>query len=74
MPVYEYECAKCKKKFEKLCKSFASANDPAECPKCGNKKAQRVMSVCSVNGTASEGGSSGHGGGCACCPGRKYKK
>jgi putative FmdB family regulatory protein len=70
MPVYEYQCAKCSTKFEKLSKSFATDKSASpECPKCGSKKNQRVMSVPSVSSSASESGGASHGGGCACCHG-----
>jgi putative FmdB family regulatory protein len=43
MPIYEYECPKCKERFEVL----QRLNDDAtalKCPKCGGDKAKRVLS------------------------------
>ncbi len=46
MPIYVYQCKKCSEKFE----SFRSINDSDEeviCPRCGEKKPQRLISsVC----------------------------
>lgn len=41
MPTYDYSCAACGHRFER----FESINDGAakECPKCGKKKARRML-------------------------------
>ena len=41
MPTYDYSCAACGHRFER----FESINDDAakECPKCGKKKAKRML-------------------------------
>jgi putative FmdB family regulatory protein len=41
MPTYDYTCAACGHRFER----FESINDdaPKECPKCGKKKAKRML-------------------------------
>ena len=49
MPVYEYLCSKCEKKFEKL-RSMARMDDPAECPECGTSS-DRVLSPASFRMT-----------------------
>ncbi len=36
MPLYEYECAKCKERFT-LLQGFSAAKTGYECPKCGMK-------------------------------------
>jgi len=42
MPVYEYECPKCKHRFERLVK----ISDPLpECPECGHKPVEKAVSV-----------------------------
>jgi len=46
MPIYEYECRKCKQRFEHLLKSVRDA--PAACPHCGGKKIEKVFSGFSV--------------------------
>lgn len=43
MPLYEYECRACDKRFDKLV-SAATADD-AECPRCGAREARRLISV-----------------------------
>jgi putative FmdB family regulatory protein len=44
MPVYEYQCEECGRKFE-LVASFAEYDDGLEpvCPKCASKLAQRII-------------------------------
>ncbi|MBI3406627.1 MAG: zinc ribbon domain-containing protein [Acidobacteria bacterium] len=42
MPLYEYECAKCGKRFEKIEKVTAPVRQ--KCPKCGGK-AERLQSA-----------------------------
>ena len=44
MPVYEYVCLDCQKKFSEL--KPISAYDPktVKCPKCGSKKVERRWS------------------------------
>lgn len=41
MPIFEYECKKCEKKFELLQKSSSSE---AVCPQCGSKKVKKLLS------------------------------
>ena len=44
MPIFEYRCKACGHDFELL--RFSSDKDgDIECPKCGKKKAERLMSV-----------------------------
>jgi putative FmdB family regulatory protein len=45
MPIYEYECKKCRSRFEK--KQSFHDEPVAECPEC-NKKCKRVFSVGAV--------------------------
>ena len=35
MPVYEYECNKCREKFSQL-RRFWDKDDEVKCPKCGS--------------------------------------
>lgn len=45
MPVYEYGCAKCGKKFAKLVGMVAGASeDGIACPKCGSADVKRLIS------------------------------
>ena len=43
MPIYEYQCQKCKKQFEVVTMSM-SEKPNAVCPKCKSKKISKVMS------------------------------
>ena len=75
MPIYEYECAKCGNRFEKLIRNMA-ADIPDKCPKCGAAKPKKVFSAFSVaaaapsassescSSCASEGSCPYSGGGC----------
>jgi len=52
MPIYEYKCKNCDNEFEMI----RSANDDdrdVECPECGKKKAEKVMSVFAGSGGCS---------------------
>lgn len=72
MPIYEFNCPKCKDNFEELV--FGDAVPP--CPKCGNPKTKKLLS-CAVLHSAevSRAGqqvalpSAPSGGGCAGCSG-----
>ena len=45
MPVYEYRCSSCGRKFAKLVGMVAGASaDGLECPKCGSTDVQRLIS------------------------------
>lgn len=47
MPIYDYECKKCKHKYEVLYKtqSAVEKEEPEEkCPKCESKKKERQVS------------------------------
>ena len=46
MPIYEFECEKCRNRFERL--MFAGDKDAPDCPKCGSKKTSKLMSACSM--------------------------
>jgi putative FmdB family regulatory protein len=50
MPLYEYTCAKCKKKFE-LIRGLSERDEECECPHCRAKgKMQRQSSLISAAG------------------------
>ncbi len=46
MPLYEYGCKKCKKKFEVLRKF--SDTSPVTCPKCGTDEVEKKPATFSV--------------------------
>ena len=72
MPIYEYKCDKCKKKFEVV---TVSMNEKANavCPKCKSKKTSKMMSnfgrgkYSSLGSGGSGGASSSSGSGCGSC-------
>lgn len=62
MPIYEYECAACRKSFEKLERTMSAASDTAaakgdKCPSCGSTKTKRKLSAfAAVAGGKQQGG------------------
>lgn len=43
MPIYEYYCEDCRRRFSTLVRSISSPPRPV-CPRCGGKKLERLMS------------------------------
>jgi putative FmdB family regulatory protein len=43
MPLYEYQCKKCNRKFETLV-STSKTNDQVECPSCGSDETTKLLS------------------------------
>ncbi|PKO11026.1 MAG: FmdB family transcriptional regulator [Chloroflexi bacterium HGW-Chloroflexi-2] len=64
MPIYEYICTECHKKFDAL-RKFSQADDPISCKVCHTTNTKRVISVC--NTTSQEKLLSGNG--CCSCSG-----
>ncbi|MGI2336195.1 MAG: FmdB family zinc ribbon protein [Dehalogenimonas sp.] len=63
MPIYEFRCMDCRKKFD-LLRPMSQSTDPAECPVCkGN--ARRIASTFMAKGSG--GQNLGGGGGCSSC-------
>ena len=48
MPIYEYECTKCKQRFD-LRRKIDDSDRDISCPKCGAKFPRRVFSTFSTN-------------------------
>ena len=44
MPIYEYRCRKCGEVFERIMKVNARG-DSLICPNCGEKKADKILSM-----------------------------
>lgn len=42
MPIHEYRCARCGRRFQKLFRSFAEVRDPESCPHCGAAGVSRL--------------------------------
>lgn len=66
MPVYEYSCNQCQKRFEKLfLKKPSSSEASIECPECHQADTRRVLSSFSSPAAESEFCPPG---GCGDCP------
>lgn len=53
MPLYEYRCQACGHDFETL-RGLHDKDEDVECPKCGAKKAEKLLSACcTVRGESS---------------------
>ncbi len=72
MPLFEYKCSKCSKKFEVLHKSLNNLED-VECPECHSKEINKLLSSFSAAGfSKSEYSSSAEScetGNCGCSSG-----
>jgi putative FmdB family regulatory protein len=69
MPIYEYYCDACEKKFQ-LLRRFSQADEPAECPDCHGTSDRRLLSTFAcMNKEGSLAGASG----CASCSGGSCK-
>jgi putative FmdB family regulatory protein len=70
MPLYEYLCRRCAKRFELLVRSSRAR---ASCPHCKGKKLQRLFSVFGMSTgsgfRASPSSDGRNGGGCGSCGG-----
>ncbi|MBN2568143.1 MAG: zinc ribbon domain-containing protein [Deltaproteobacteria bacterium] len=58
MPIYEYVCKKCNHEFEVISFSSSGAADDVQCPSCGERDAEKLMSTLAKPGC---------GGSCASC-------
>jgi putative FmdB family regulatory protein len=79
MPLYEYYCADCQTKFERLI-DFAAADRDLHCAHCEGTRVRRLLSVFAARrggdgefgdgydfeGSAHAGASCGCGGACSC--------
>lgn len=65
MPMYEFVCDQCGKKFEELCRS---SDTEVKCPQCGSTRVTRQFSAFACKGGGAGGGcSSCSGGSCSTC-------
>ncbi|HBA83978.1 MAG TPA: hypothetical protein DCZ95_07795 [Verrucomicrobia bacterium] len=70
MPIFEYQCDKCRKAASFLVRSLSSHKPPV-CPKCGHEKMTKLLSkFAAVSGSKAEstGGDSGMGSGLESMP------
>ncbi|HEU4752121.1 MAG TPA: zinc ribbon domain-containing protein [Armatimonadota bacterium] len=54
MPIYEYLCRACDERFSRL-RPVPERDEPAQCPKCGRKESQRIVSVVAAHTCAPDG-------------------
>jgi putative FmdB family regulatory protein len=54
MPLYEYRCQACGDTFETI-RGINDKDADIECPKCGEKKAEKLISACCTIKGASSG-------------------
>ncbi len=54
MPLYEYRCRFCRRRFTKLFRSIQAAGDPGPCPHCGARDAERLLSRIFLRRTVAE--------------------
>ncbi len=66
MPVYVYRCKNCSAEFE-LLRPRAQASQPAECPQCGQRAAERIITACRVRVRADDGSLRSAGSVCSSC-------
>ncbi|MCU0608024.1 MAG: zinc ribbon domain-containing protein [Candidatus Edwardsbacteria bacterium] len=66
MPIYEYQCASCGHRFERLMSS-SSVKAPA-CPRCGKATEKQLSAFAAKAGSACCSGSE-HDSGGSCCSG-----
>jgi putative FmdB family regulatory protein len=69
MPIYEYQCAECGTRFEKL-RPMSQANASAPCAHCGSSDTSRAISLFSAVSRGNGGESraiAGSGKGCGSC-------
>jgi putative FmdB family regulatory protein len=50
MPLFEYECLECRRRFEHLTRS----TDSPTCPSCGGARLEKLLSVFAVGGTGDQ--------------------
>ena len=58
MPMYEYECRKCKKKFE-LLRGLAERDEKCTCPHCNTEAEMKRLSSLFSSGGSNDGVLSG---------------
>lgn len=54
MPIFEYRCLDCRKKFEKIVLSAAGKESPS-CPHCGGRNGERLVSRFATASKGEEG-------------------
>lgn len=57
MPIYEYYCAACDQRFEKL-RPMSAAGQPQACPTCAAPAEAAVSRLARITGASEDGGAS----------------
>lgn len=69
MPIYEYYCPACEKRFEELV--FETKAAVVQCPQCGAQEVNRLISLFAAASGANDAmptrGEGGHACGCGSC-------
>lgn len=60
MPIYEYTCRNCGETFDAL-RSIREADADLECPTCGERKAERRISLTATDAATLKSGGCGSG-------------
>ncbi len=68
MPIYEYRCEACSRKFDVLT-SFAERDRAQACPACESRKTRVLVSSFAMTGLEEAGEPLSFGGGGGCCGG-----
>lgn len=55
MPVFEYSCNSCGKKYDALVTSFSTPDEEIECSHCGENDSKRLLSMKSAIASPSGG-------------------
>jgi putative FmdB family regulatory protein len=63
MPLYEYVCASCTRKFERYVRAWG---DAVTCPACEGSDVEKQLSTFALAGAGTGPGGGGGGGGCGC--------
>ena len=58
VPIYEFTCQSCKKRFEELVRTMSGGEPKAPCPECGSTKTVRALSVFAVGSEGAPKGAS----------------
>lgn len=66
MPIYEYRCKLCEKRFE-LLRGFGQKDATAACPACGSEQTRRELSVFAAPTGGDDGGACGWSESAAAC-------
>jgi putative FmdB family regulatory protein len=63
MPVYEFVCLHCQRRFERYVRTF---NEEVACPACSARRVEKQLSTFAMAGVTARAAGDGGGGGCGC--------